>query len=67
MIHEPSVEVTCDGESCSSSETFEGYSLVISDTAIERRLVAFPYEWKIVGGRHYCEECKRLLIEEDPK
>jgi hypothetical protein len=65
MLHDATIEVTCDG--CSSAITIEpefvyrdysgknGY-YDTSDDAIEAKLVIEG--WEVLDGKHYCEACK---------
>lgn len=66
MIHDATVEVTCDGEKCMATVVIalrwmyrnmspeSGY-YDASDKEVERRLV--HEAWSVVDGKHYCEEC----------
>ena len=72
MIHDATVEVTCDGERCRDSvhirpefvyrthNESSGY-YDTSDKAIEKKL---RYEdWSVVDGKHLCESCAEALEE----
>ncbi len=64
MIHDATVEVTCDGEHCQENVRVEpeyvymnfaggGGHYDTSDSAIEKRL---PREdWLVIDGKHYCD------------
>lgn len=55
MIHDPSVEVTCDGSRCRSSLVID-HAAELRDSEIEREVAR--EEWIVRGGRHYCSaEC----------
>ena len=68
MIHDATVEVTCDGDFCLDSVTMEPEYVChsrsggsgqhdTSDSAIERKLVR-EHEWIVIDGKHYCcREC----------
>jgi len=61
MIHDPELEITCDGTDCDKSVFLpmtwncSGYDL--SDTAIER-ILDTDHGWLTVSDNHYCEDCK---------
>ena len=63
MIHDPRVEVTCDGNGCTESlEIQPNYDLSgmngsydCSDYAIEKQIKADG--WSVEDGNHYCESC----------
>lgn len=66
MIHDATVEVTCDGDRCTESVmispeyTYRTYSehsgsYDTSDEAIERKLEAEG--WAVEDGKHFCESC----------
>lgn len=68
MIHEPLIEVTCDGESCDDAIRIEPEFMYrdysgkngdydCSDDAIEKQLLGEG--WVVEGGKHYCDPgCK---------
>jgi len=61
MIHDPEIEVTCDGTDCEESVylsmwwTTGGYNR--TDDSIDNLLVA-DHNWLVKGDSHYCEHCK---------
>jgi hypothetical protein len=61
MIHDPEIEVTCDGTDCNESVFLPmcwntgGYNR--TDESIGR-LLAMDHDWLVKGGSHYCENCK---------
>ena len=73
MIHDAFVEVTCDGDKCSSTENvgldfvypdYTGKSGHYDDSKVEEKLIA-DYEWIVVEdddddalNKHYCcDDC----------
>lgn len=68
MIHDASVEVTCDNERCKESAYVELHMVYLNnnpnggvydhrDKAIERDLKR-DHEWIVKDGKHFCsEEC----------
>lgn len=71
MIHDPQVEVTCDGKWCDESihitpeYTYNDYSgksgqYACEDSDIEAKLLA--EDWIVCNGKHYCcEECAEAV------
>ena len=71
MIHEATVAVTCDGDSCTEAElitleyVYHDYSgkngeYKSDDESLEERLKD-QFEWVVNDGKHYCcEECAEL-------
>ncbi len=61
MIHDPEIEVTCDGTNCGNSVflpmrwNVNGYNLEDLDA---KRLLDTDHYWLTVEGNHYCEDCK---------
>lgn len=66
MIHDPVVEVTCDGERCRESVytrlayTYGGVmhtkgSYDADDAQVEARLMD-DHNWRVKSGRHYCSD-----------
>lgn len=61
MIHDPELEVTCDGTDCEVSVylpmgwTVGGYNL--TDDATEK-LLTNDHDWLVMGESHYCCDCK---------
>ena len=66
MLHDPEMEVTCDGEGCTENVFLRldwfvsGYDLTDSDAA---RILARDHGWAVEGKYHYCGCCKQALIE----
>lgn len=62
MLHDPEMEVTCDGDDCQEhvflpmTWSVGGYDL--SDTDAERVLDGDHY-WLTVGDDHFCEICRK--------
>jgi hypothetical protein len=57
MIHDATVEVTCDGYKCQASEFVElragaGNSYLASDSEIEKELER--HDWVVKDGKHFC-------------
>ncbi len=62
MIHDATVEVTCDGEKCRESVYVElragtRDSYIANDEDIERGLKR-EHEWTVEDGKHYCQSCR---------
>lgn len=57
MLHDPTMEVTCDNEGCNDSIYLQlswsvgGYDL--SDSEIEKMLKS-DHEWIVDGDKHFC-------------
>ena len=74
MIHDPKVEVTCDGKGCQAhipiepEYTYNNYSgdsgqYECGDDAIEERLES--RRWVVQDGKHYCcNDCAGIEEEE---
>lgn len=68
MLHDPQVEVTCDGENCSVNDfvgltaTARGYDERDIDDDLEDK------GWVTIGdNRHLCEDCAEAREEEKPR
>ena len=66
MIHDPKIEVTCDGEGCVAITEVEpkyvygtvfgsGGQYDCSEQAVEKAILLD--NWTIVNGKHFCENC----------
>lgn len=66
MIHDAYIEVTCDGDKCSSTENVSMDFVYMDytgkngwydheDEKIESKLIE-EFEWIVVDGKHYCNE-----------
>ena len=62
MIHDPEVEVTCDGENCSESVflpmgwNVAGYVLSDIDAA---RILESDHAWTYKDKKYFCEACSQ--------
>lgn len=76
MIHDATVEVTCDGDGCTESVLIspdfgypnysgEGGSYKTDDHSIESKLSA--EDWCVCDGKHFCESCLEDLEEGVPQ
>jgi hypothetical protein len=74
MIHDATVEVTCDGDDCYNSihvqpsYVYMSYSGAgghydTSGRAIEEKLSDFG--WTVEDGKHYCESCRPTQDEDE--
>ncbi len=60
MLHDPEMEVTCDGDGCTESVRLPmqwrtgGYDL--TDAQAEAALVC-DHDWQVVDGKHLCGAC----------
>jgi len=73
MIHDAFVEVTCDGNKCSSTENIQLEFVYSdyggkdghynhSDSKVEDMLTE-DFEWIITDGKHYCcDDCAKQLV-----
>lgn len=66
MLHDATVEITCDGEDCDCYTTigleyrYTGYNgsgghYVCNDSHVERKLT--DEGWSVVDEEHFCEGC----------
>jgi len=57
MIHDPTIEVTCDGEHCPEWILLPPLGANARDSLIDREVEREG--WIVSDGKHYCsEECK---------
>ena len=62
MIHEPEVEVTCDGEKCiNESHVFLPMDWGVGGYDLEEKkaenLLINDHGWTVKEGKHYCRHC----------
>lgn len=58
-LHDPEIEVTCDGEDCDAHEILH---LTTTSRGYDERNIRADLEergWVVDGDSHYCEDCAR--------
>ena len=69
-IHNPEVEVTCDGTIPEGHQCSEhlylpmGWGVGGYDLSDEKagKILEMEHDWKTVNGRHYCGDCKLCFM-----